>query len=111
MKVTNSFNIQIWVGLREGYGENINTIEDVRNICKNYVNEIKDCITITPTEYIYVDGTEPGVIIGYINYPRFPRTSKELKRRAFGLAKILLKDLNQNRISITTKNKTYMLEK
>ncbi len=111
MKITESFNIQIWVGLRVGYSENFHTMDQVRELCDQYVNEIKDCVTITPTEFRYVDGNEPGVIVGYINYPRFPRTQEEIYDRALGLAKVLMYGLDQNRVTITTPDKTIMLEK
>ena len=110
MNELNSYNVQIWVGLRVGYTDEVHTIEEVEKICDAYVNEIKDCVTITPTEFRYVDGNEPGVIIGYINYPRFPRTPKEITSRALALAEVLMYGLDQNRVTVTTPDKTYMLE-
>jgi hypothetical protein len=82
---------------------------DVRSICDKYVNEIGDCITITPTEFRYVNGFENGAIVGYINYPRFPRTEKEILKRAMELAQRLKDGLGQMRVSVTTPKKTYML--
>lgn len=110
MKIEESFNVQIWVGLRVGYTTKIHTMDDVREICDKYVNEIKDCITITPTEFRYVDGMEPGVIVGYINYPRFPRKKTQIISRALELAGYLMDDLEQNRVTVTTPDKSYMLE-
>jgi len=105
-----SFNVQIWVGLREGYSTIVYPIDDVRKICDEYVNEIGDCVTITPTEFRYVGGGEAGVIVGYINYPRFPRTEEEITKRALDLAERLREGLGQIRVSVTTPEKTYMLE-
>lgn len=110
MKTVNSFNIQIWVGLREEYSDVIHTIDDVRLICRGYIADVPDCITITPTEFMYVNGAEPGVVIGWINYPRFPREKDDMVDRALILARRLKSLLNQNRISITTPLFTYMLE-
>lgn len=110
MKISNSYNIQIWVGLREKYTEKIHTIDDVRKICEFWVNSAKHCITITPTEFWYVGNNEPGVIIGFIQYPRFPIKKKELRKKAHCLAYMLMKQLNQNRVTITTPNKSYMLK-
>ena len=110
MKSLKSYNVQIWVGLRAFYTDKVYTVNDVRKICDEFVNEIKDCITITPTEYRYVNGNETGVIVGYIQYPRFPRSRKEIKRRAFIIGETLMKELEQNRITITTPFKSYMLE-
>jgi len=111
MKILRSYNVQIWVGLKECYqNDKVHTIDDVRVICDKWVNGIKDCITITPTEFRYVDGNEIGVIIGYINYPRFPRTRKEIKRRALLLAENLMIELRQYKVTVTTPFKSYMLE-
>jgi len=111
MKTMKAYNVQIWCGLKETYDdEKIHTIEDVRVICDDFVNSIKDCITITPTEYRYVDGNEPGVIVGWIQYPRFPRKKKEIKRRALLLAKRLMYELYQYRVTVTTPSQSIMLE-
>ena len=110
MKSTPTHNVQIWVGLRVGYTDEVHTIEDVEKICDAYVNDVKDCVTITPTQFRYVDGNEPGVIIGWINYPRFPRTLDELTQRALKLADVLMYGLGQNRVSVVAPDNTYMLE-
>lgn len=111
MKTLKAYNVQIWVGLKETYNnEKVHSIESVQNICDNWVNEIKDCVTITPTDFRYVNGCEPGVIVGYISYPRFPRSRKEIRRRALLLAERLMYELNQYRVTVTTPFKSYMLE-
>lgn len=111
MKVLKSYNVQIWVGLKETYGEKkTNTIEDVRVICDKWVNDIKDCVTITPTEFRYVDSFEPGVVVGYIQYPRFPREEEEIKGRAMRLAEKLMLKLNQYKVTLTTPYESIMLE-
>ena len=109
MKATRSYNVQIWCGLQKQYTDTVYSITDVRRICDEYVNEIKDCVTITPTEYRYVGGHEEGVLIGWINYPRFPRKRREIRRRAFILAGRLKEELEQYKVSIVTPNKTYMI--
>jgi len=106
-----SYNVQIWVGLRVGYSDEVHPIKDVEELVDEYVNEIKDCVTITPTQFRYVNGNEPGVIVGYINYPRFPQPPEELTKRALELGEILMCGLGQNRVSVTTPDKTYMLER
>jgi hypothetical protein len=110
MKTEKSYNVQIWCGLRSGYSDKIYTIDDVRRICKIYIADIRDCISITSTEFMYVDGSEPGVIIGWINYPRFPRTEIDIEDRALSLAKRLRDGLCQERVTITTPNYSYMIE-
>lgn len=111
MKTTKSYNVQIWVGRRNGYSDTYYNLEYINEIVDNYIKEMGDCVTVTPTHFRYVDGEEPGVIIGWINYPRFPREPEEIKERAFNLAKHLMMMLNQERMSITTPDETYMLER
>jgi len=110
MKILKSYNVQIWVGLKETYNdEKIHSLDDVRLICDEWVSEIKDCITITPTEFRYVDGFEKGVIVGYIQYPRFERTEVDIKSRAIRLGERLMLGLNQYRVTITTPDESIML--
>ena len=103
-----AYNIQIWVGLRVGYTDIVRDMSDVRAICDEHVAD-GDCVTITPTEFRYKGGSEPGVIVGYINYPRFPRRKEQILDRAMRLAEKLRVGLNQNRVSITTPDRTYMI--
>jgi hypothetical protein len=111
MKILKAYNAQIWVGLKETVtDEKIHSIDDVKNICDNWVNKIKDCVTITQTDFRYVNGCEPGVIVGYISYPQFPRSKKEIRRRALLLAEKLMVGLKQYKVTVTTPYKSYMLE-
>lgn len=75
-----------------------------------YLNEIGLCVTLTPTKFIYADGWENGCIIGLINYPRFPDTPDNIKKKAVKLATILLNQFKQYKVSIVCPNKTYMIE-
>jgi hypothetical protein len=111
MKKLKTYKVEIWVGLQEGYDNTvIHSIDDVRVICDKWVNDIKSCVTITPTEFRYVDGSEPGVVIGLIAYPRFPKKKRVIKNHAFELAQILLIELKQKRLTVITPKKSYMLE-
>ena len=111
MKKTESYNVQIWCGLRVQYWETkLHTLDDAREIIDQFIEDVNgDCVTITPTEYIYRDGSEPGFMVGWINYPRFPRDGEEIERRALILAEMLMEGLEQNRVSIVTPSKTIML--
>jgi len=108
---SSAYNVQIWVGLQETYNtEKLHTICEAEKICEDFVNEVKDCVTITPTKFKYVCGGENGFVVGWISYPRFPRKRKEIRNRAFVLAEKLMTKLNQYRVTITTPRKSYMLE-
>lgn len=111
MKINKSYNIQIWCGLKETYDNSkIHTLDDVLKICDEFVNDKKDCVSVTETNFRYVDGFEKGVVIGYINYPRFPRTFEEIEDRALELAEKLMLELNQYRVTVTTPRESFMLE-
>lgn len=110
MKKTKTYNVQIWIGLRDRYSAMRFSLEDVRKIVDGFISENNDCITITPTEYRYVNGSEEGAVIGWINYPRFPRRKEEIIKRAINLGKLLMTSLNQYRVSVVTPEETLLLE-
>ena len=110
LKTTSAYNIQIFCGLKEGYDGKVHDIEEVEALMQIFVDENKDCVTITPTKFIYVGGNEPGAIIGLISYPRFERTEIFLKNRAIEITKVLMSVFKQNRITITTPFESIMIE-
>ena len=82
----------------------------IHKYIQTYVDEGGFCITLTKTEFIYTDGQEPGVILGMINYPRFPSDEYTILQKSFVVARGLIKLLNQKRCSIVTSKKTYLVE-
>jgi hypothetical protein len=111
MKNAKTYNITIYCGLQKGYSGKYHKISEARKICQDFTNEVKQCVTLTKTEYIYVKGKEQGIIVGFINYPRFPHKFPTLKNYAITLAKKLLIGLTQNRVSIVFDKTTVMIEK
>lgn len=69
----------------------------------------KLCVTVTPTRFIYVDGYEDGVVVGLINYPRFPSEKQRMIYDSWEIADQLKEQFKQIRVSITTPEKTYCL--
>lgn len=110
MRTVENYNIQIWLGHRSHYDDTYTNSEEVSKVIRGWCNEKKQCVTVTPTKFIYVDGHEPGTIIGFINYPRFPMAKSEILNRALELGEILRKKFNQYRVSVTTDDTTYLLE-
>jgi len=110
MKSKRSYNVQMWVGLREEYSDRMHSIEEVQGECIEHTL-VGDCVTVTPTTFIYKNGFEAGAIVGYIQYPRFPRSRVQIRKRAFLLARKLMRRLGQLRVSVTTPYKTYMFER
>lgn len=69
------------------------------------------CVTIESTLYIYSGGEEQGYVVGLINYPRFPKTPKEILDRAEKLAILLLNETYQQSVSIVTPEETIWISK
>jgi len=111
MKKLDTFTANIYLGLQHGYSGGHSSIDEVRSWVQLYCNEEKLGVTLTPTEFIYVGGGEPGVIIGLINYPRFPSSEFEIKSRAIAIAQGLMKLCHQERVSVVFSDETIMLEK
>ena len=100
MKITNTIEAKIFLGLREGYTSNYKNMSDVYSFLSEYCTQNKLTVSVTPTKYIYVNGEEDGVIIGLINYPRFPSTKEEIKKIALDLGQKLLELFYQYRVTI-----------
>jgi hypothetical protein len=65
------------------------------------------CVTIEPTTYIYTGGEETGYVIGYINYPRFPKTSNVIWELAHELAHELKDETGQKSFTMMSPDVTY----
>jgi hypothetical protein len=111
MKKIDTFTANIYVGLQYGYSGFVSDFNDAHKWLQDYCNKVKLGLTLTKTEFIYVDGREPGIIIGLINYPRFIKPIEEIKENAMNIGKGLMKLLGQERVSIVFSDETIMLEK
>jgi len=109
MVTVDTFWAKIYLGCKHTETGIIYPIEMVKEICQKHCDEIGLCVTVTPTEYIYTDGNEPGAEIGLINYPRFPSTPEVVRKRAIELAQILKRKTQQHRVSIMMPDETVML--
>lgn len=107
-----TYYCNVYIGMKEGYSGLVHKLWEARSICSNYCKDHPLGVTVTPTEFIYVNGMEDGVIIGLINYPRFPSSKEEVKEHAERLGEIMAKKFKQHRFSIqdTEKTTTYELE-
>lgn len=87
----------------------IHSIDELRAVCQAYCDKLGFCVTLTPTEYIYTKGGEPGAIVGIISYPRFPSDNGELRSRALELAELLRQKARQFKVSIVMPSEVVML--
>jgi hypothetical protein len=112
MQEVETYSAIIYVGFRVGRTSNpthgMNTIADARRIVHEYV-AVGLCVTMTPTEFVYTGGGEPGVAVGLINYPRFPSSHQAIYDHAIALGEKLRVGLNQFRVSVVFPDKTVML--
>jgi len=114
MKAVNTYTANIYVGLRPGYEDVSEDVlkenkHKVIRICQEYCDDVGLCVTITDTEFIYTKGNEPGIIIGLINYPRFPSNVNDIRKLAIELAQTIQPELKQKRITIVFPDKTFMI--
>lgn len=103
-----TFTATIYVGLKHHYEGEVMPFEQVEDIIQRWVDGIGMCVTVTRTKYVYTKGNEPGIIVGFINYPRFPSTPGDIAYRVFDLAQILLKECKQMQLSIVFPDETIL---
>ena len=77
-----------------------------QEICRKFCDEFGECVTVQRAEYIYRGGQESGLVVGLINYPRFPREPWRIEERAFLLATVLRIELGQESFSIQYRDDT-----
>ena len=72
------------------------------DVCREFCFNQGLCVNISQNEYIYTGGSESGVRVELINYPRFPSTEEELFLIAKNLAFDLMFALYQTSATIQT---------
>lgn len=107
MQTVETYQATIYCGLQAGYNGIIEPIP--KSFILSYCTMIGLGVTVTPLDFIYSNGMEPGFSVGLINYPRFPDTKENIKRKAIDLAIDLKNLLRQNRVSIVCTDETIML--
>ena len=87
----NSFYARIWIG-----GDRA----EARRICRDFCDREGECVSVTDTDFLYTGGETGGIVVGFINYPRFPRSDAAIRERAEILAEILREELGQDSYTI-----------
>jgi hypothetical protein len=103
-----SFWATIYVGLRVRYTSEQHSFAEAGRIVSRYCDVVGLGVTMTPTEFVYKNGKEPGIAVGLINYPRFPSSPDDIRRHACNLAKGLRLSLGQARVSVVFPDETIM---
>ncbi len=104
-----TWTAQIYCGLRPGYTPSLHSPRVPLRVCQEYCDRVNLCVTVTPTTFLYTGGSEPGVIVGLINYPRFPAEPAALKARDLELAGLLKQRLGQLRVTVVMPDETVTL--
>jgi len=119
MRISNTFWAKIYIGFRPGYIKSYNPEDEerqkidlnrVKDICREYCDDIKLCVNIQPTTFIYVEGEEQGAVVELINYPRFESNNRDIRIKAINLGRILKHIFDQNRVSVMFPDTTIMIE-
>lgn len=110
--IVDTFHATIYVGSRVGRTADtptFHTLDDAREVCRAYCDEVGLCVSFTATEFIYTNGSEPGCIVGLINYPRFPSTPAQIEAHALRLGELLRQRMEQWRVSVVMPHTTITL--
>lgn len=81
------------------------------DLCMRFCWDIGLCVTVTPTTFVYSGGMERGVMVGLVNYPRFPKSAKEIRHYANLLAIVLRDGLHQKTCLVETPEETIWLKR
>jgi hypothetical protein len=108
LKMVPTYTATIYIGFKHHYIGSEIGFGQVEDFIQKWVDENSTCVSVTRTKYLYKGGSENGLAIGFINYPRFPSSEEEIQKNALNLALILMKECEQMRVSVVCPHKTYM---
>jgi hypothetical protein len=117
MKTVPTFTATVYVSLEETYSADgvklqvpiVHSLWDVQSVLRDYCDIVGLCVTLSETQYIFTHGSERGIVVGLINYPRFPSTPEAIRGHAMELAARLKVALGQRRVSVVFPDETVML--
>lgn len=109
MKSVSTYTAKIYCGLRIGYSDIQQHYDKVRDCLQEYCDKVGMCFALDKTEYIYKNGSEMGVTVTIITYPRMPVTPAEIKIEALLIANILMVEFKQFRVSVVFPDETIMI--
>ena len=113
LKTCKTYEIKLHIGSLRGYHGDKFTKEDLIAKISAFQKAIlweAQTVRVTPTTFVFQDYVEEGWEIVSMNYPRFPKTKKSISKFVRELAQYLIKELGQNRITVTEPNKTITFE-
>jgi hypothetical protein len=104
-----TFTANLYVGLKERSSGQILDRDAALRAIQTYCDLVGLCVSVTDTQFVYTKSAEVGLIVGFINYPRFPSDPSLIKAHALALGEILLKTCKQLKVTIVMPEETIML--
>jgi hypothetical protein len=112
---SSTYTIQLFVGTFVGYDDTTGPNEErdfrehVDAFCSAFVEKNKIGVTVTETTFYYPGMIEPGYIIGFVNYPRFPKSDAQIWVLAYAFAEAYMIEFKQELCSLVAPDKTVIL--
>lgn len=101
-----TYTATIYCGRKVGYSGDVLPVSIAQELIQQYVNDVGLCVSLTETTFIYTGGSEPGLIVGLINYPRFPSSPDAIQAHAEELARRLRTAYQQLGVSVVASGET-----
>ena len=83
------------------------SLDIIKQICRKYCKENPLCVNISETSFIYCGGEEMGACVELINYPKYPKSEKDILAKAKELASMIKKETYQDSILLVAGDTTY----
>jgi hypothetical protein len=107
-----TFEVKIFCGLLPGYDGDASVHDYAAvKICREYCDKVGLGVTVSQVQFAYTGGDEAGVMVGLINYPRFPETGGKIMAHASNIALMLMEEFKQERVTIVAPDQTIMIER
>lgn len=114
--ICKTFTASITIGLTRMYSEKNITELEFKKALLNAQKAIKTqykielSAKVCPCTILFLGQDEPSMEINFIQYPKFPQEESVLKNTIVELTKMMMLDLEQNRVVIVFTDETIMLE-
>ena len=116
IKSCKTFTAQVTMGLKKRYTTEIMPIDVLKQellksqkiILEKYNIELS--AKLSHCEILFLGQDEPSMELEFIQYPKFPQEESELKNAIVELTKMMMMELEQNRVVIVFTDETIMLE-
>lgn len=80
--------------------------DDCRRACRAFCNLVGLCVSVTEQDFIYEGGSESGVMVRLIQYPKYEKSEEEIWKEGYSLARLLRDAMCQDSFLICDSEKT-----